>query len=97
MPVSDPELVAAAIFLYQNIPGKKPWINTDHLPGSRLQKLRVRTMSWPDGGQSDLCTDCLGTRHHCEFDTTEWQDHGYKTPRDWYFEAAQLQHDIDQL
>lgn len=58
---------------------------------------RISNMTWPDGGDSELCRDCLMTRYHWEWDSTEWQNHGYKTPKDWYQEAADLQHQIDIL
>lgn len=58
-------------------------------------KRKVRQMEWPDGGTSELCEDCLLTRH-VDVITTEWQDHGYKSPADWYNEAEKLQRGMDK-
>ena len=51
---------------------------------------RKSRMTWPDGGDSELCTDCLKTRYHTEMDTTEWQDHGYVIEADWYKEGFEM-------
>jgi len=51
---------------------------------------RVSGMTWPDGGTSELCTDCLKTRYITEIDESEWQDHGYVIEAEWYKEAYEL-------
>jgi len=55
------------------------------------------SMHWPDGGTSELCSNCLMTRHIDDVITTEWQDHGYKAISDWYYEAAELQCNMNHL
>ena len=57
----------------------------------KCEHRRVRRMTWPDNGDSELCTDCLLTRHHWEQGDSGWQDHGYKSPADWYREAAEFE------
>lgn len=61
------------------------------------QHPRAKSMDWPDGGGSELCITCLKTRHHTEQETSEWQDHQYKTISDWYLEASKLQNTLDDL
>lgn len=53
-------------------------------------------MAWPDGGESQLCPDCLKTRH-IDVENTEWQDHNYNSIGDWYREAAKLQDKRDDI
>ena len=57
----------------------------------KCEHRRVRRMTWPDNGDSELCTDCLLTRHHWEEGDSGWRDHGYKSPADWYREAAEFE------
>ena len=57
----------------------------------KCEHRRARRMTWPDNGDSELCTDCLLTRHHWEQGDSGWQDHGYKSPADWYREAAEFE------
>ena len=54
-------------------------------------------MTWPDGGSSFLCIDCLFTRYEDEMIETPWQDHSYKNIGDWYREAATFQDELDNL
>lgn len=62
-----------------------------------IHNKRIRKMYWPDGGESWLCDDCLLTKHHTEDSESEWQNHSYKSPADWYQEAADLQKQIDDI
>ena len=62
---------------------------------------KIRSMEWPDGGTSELCGDCLKTRYIDDsaffdfHDQTDWQDHKYRSPADWYAEAVKVQKALD--
>lgn len=63
--------------------------------GAGCQHRRLRNMTWPDNCDSELCIDCLLTRHHWEQGSTEWQDHNYKSAADWYYEAFEVEEAIE--
>ena len=58
--------------------------------------IRTRIMSWPDGGDSEVCERCLLTRH-LDAVVSDWQDHGYNTIADWYIEASKFQEVMNGL
>ena len=65
--------------------------------GMSCEHKRIRHMTWPDNGTSELCVDCLLTRHSWEQGITDWQDHKYMSPADWYKEAMELQMQMDKI
>lgn len=56
-----------------------------------------RTMTWPDGAESEVCIKCLKTKLKWEDGETGWQDHNYNSLIDWYKEAVMVEKRIQSL